>query len=563
MGFRVGLSLVLLLSVLAAACGAGPETARPSGANVAPGGTSQNQDDNRTLIIAVKTEPTALVGSVLNPAYTGNAPEAPWQIFHASLMDLDEKANPHPQLAEALPKLGTDTWTVSPDGQMEMTWRLRPNLTWHDGAPLTADDFVLANVFSKLVRGGGADEVLAPDPRTVVVRYKSPNAEAADFRWMPVPRHIVGPYLEQMEPREAFSLPYWTTEFVGAGPYKLERWEPGAFILGSAFPGYVGGKPRIGRIQITPITDTNTTVANMLSGAVHVATDMSVVFDQVSTLRREWMARNEPGSALVATARTVYVRMQWRPDYMNPAALADVRLRQALAHTVDKQAIVDAVLDGELAIADTLIAREADFYPELDRVLAKHPFDVRRAEQLLTEMGYTKDAEGLFGQGGTRLTPSLTPLGGYQREGLILTDVWKRAGVDTPLRTLSAAEQLDGETQSTYPALSISNIGITTNRLPYFTTSYIPSPADRWSGQNRGGYSDPEMDRLFSTYIVTLDKNDQNRVVIQAMKYLSEQAAYFPLYYAPEVVAHAGSVVGPQSGRKGNSMWKLEQWTWR
>jgi ABC-type transport system substrate-binding protein len=69
----------------------------------------------------------------------------------------DDRESPTPYLAEALPTANTDTWRILPDGRMETIYRLRPSLTWHDGAPLTAADFVFAwRVYATPELGQGA-----------------------------------------------------------------------------------------------------------------------------------------------------------------------------------------------------------------------------------------------------------------------------------------------------------------------------------------------------------------------------------------------------------------------
>jgi peptide/nickel transport system substrate-binding protein len=347
------------------------------------------------------------------------------------------------------------------------------------------------------------------------------------------------------------------------GPYRLLKWEPGAFISGAAFDAYVNGKPRIARIQLVWIADANTAVANLLSGAVHLATDVSVGFEQVSVLRKEWAARGQPGTVMLGTARTVYLQLQLRPDYARPAAMLDLRFRQALAHAIDKQAIVDAVLDGEPGIAETLIAKEEEYYPELDRLLTKYPLDVRRTDQLLSEEGFAKDGEGYFGRGGDRLSVGIQVTTNYLRDMLVMADGWKRAAIDSSLQTLSAAEQINQEIVSIYPALRITQFGISPNPFHQFSSATTATAANRWVGRNKGGYFDPEIDRLADIYYSSLDRKDRNRAVMQAMKLVSEQAAYFPLYYGYEVTAHIGSLVGPRAARKAQSMWKVEEWTWR
>jgi ABC-type transport system substrate-binding protein len=224
---------------------------------------------------------------------------------------------------------------------------------------------------------------------------------------------------------------------------------------------------------------------------------------------------------------------------------------------------VDAVLDGEPGMAETLVAREEEYYPDLDRALAKYPLDHRRVDQLLMELGFAKDGEGLYAERGSRLNVNLIPLGDYLREALVLADSWKRAGVEVPVRTLSATEQVDQEIASVYPAMIITQFQIANNPFPPFISQNIARPAVRWAGRNKGGYYDPEIDRLSDVFLTTLDRADRNRTAIAGMKLLSEQAAYFPLYYGYDAAARTASLEGPRGGRKITALWNLESWQWK
>src|SRR5262249_20106643 len=93
--------------------------------------------EGRTLIIAGRGEPISMGTRGLRSSFA-----APLKLFNATLDYIDEKENSFPYLVEALPRVNTDSWKINADGTMETTQRLRPNLTWHDGHPLTADDFV-------------------------------------------------------------------------------------------------------------------------------------------------------------------------------------------------------------------------------------------------------------------------------------------------------------------------------------------------------------------------------------------------------------------------------------
>src|SRR5438105_2584532 len=117
-----------------AACG----PARP-GASSDPG-RGQAASPNRTLVIGIPVEPTTLAGRP--PTTSGLTPSLPTMAFDAWLMVSDGQNAPRPQLIEKLPELNTTDWIVFPDGKMETRYRLRDGVTWHDGAPLVAQDFV-------------------------------------------------------------------------------------------------------------------------------------------------------------------------------------------------------------------------------------------------------------------------------------------------------------------------------------------------------------------------------------------------------------------------------------
>src|SRR5205823_510761 len=90
---------------------------------------------SQTLVIMSGAE---LPSFAAKPLQTLPNPRAAGEIvLNANLTFIDERGLPQPFLAEALPQLGTDTWQVFPDGRMETVFRLKPNLTWHDGRPLT------------------------------------------------------------------------------------------------------------------------------------------------------------------------------------------------------------------------------------------------------------------------------------------------------------------------------------------------------------------------------------------------------------------------------------------
>src|SRR5712692_1815896 len=122
----------LLLSALALA-GCAPSQAGP---NQGPSSVAAPAPPERPLVIFVRVEPASVATRAFVQKGTGL--HAPLRIFNALLTLIDDKGQPRPELLASLPALNTDSWKVFPDGTMQTTYALRPNLTWHDGAPLTA-----------------------------------------------------------------------------------------------------------------------------------------------------------------------------------------------------------------------------------------------------------------------------------------------------------------------------------------------------------------------------------------------------------------------------------------
>ena len=159
----------------------------------------------RTLVAALRVEPVSLAARRVGPGgvgvYFSN------RLFNADLAILNDDGVAEPYLAEALPQLNTDSWRVFPDGRMETTYRLKSNLAWHDGEPLTGADFAFSlRVYATPELGPALppinliEDVLAPDDRTVVIRWKQPFAQAgalnsagtgAPANFPPLPRALL------------------------------------------------------------------------------------------------------------------------------------------------------------------------------------------------------------------------------------------------------------------------------------------------------------------------------------------------------------------------------------
>src|SRR5439155_27096229 len=120
------LTALALLALAGSACA-------PASAPTGQPGTGPNRPSitQRTLVIAVRGELPSVASRPLVPVTGALAP--PTTLFNAALDYMDERGNPHAYLAEDLPRANTDSWRVFPDGRMETTYKLKPDLNWQDG----------------------------------------------------------------------------------------------------------------------------------------------------------------------------------------------------------------------------------------------------------------------------------------------------------------------------------------------------------------------------------------------------------------------------------------------
>ena len=555
------LVLVVVLLVTGCAAPAGKQT----GAGAPGASETRRSGPSPTLVMAFRYELTSM-----SPKIAQAASGQMQQLFNAGLAIYDGTTTPHPQLAAELPRIGTDTWRVLPDGRMETTYTLRPNGTWHDGSPLTADDFVFAyQVYAEPGIGFNAkpqdmmEEVVAVDPRSLLIRWKSlyPDAGELTYDFTPLPRAVLEPSFQsykQTQDAQAFlNQAYWTTAFVGAGPYRLVSWEPGAQMEIAAFDGYARGKPKIDRAIARIIGDENPVLTGMLADQIGFAMENTMRFEHGMTLKQDW-APTGRGVVWIRASNVIVNVVQFRQEYLKEPGLMDKRVRQAMAWAVDRETLREGLYAGEGGIAVAAMSPDNRFYPEVERRVNRYTYDPRRAEQLMTEAGYTKDREGFFASAaGERFRPDYQTLAGttFERGQAIITDTWWKAGIGVQPSVMSAVQVRDNLARATFPGLGMLLIG--GNVEDTFVSSNIGTANNRWSGGNRGGWANAEMDRLYTQYNSALDRSERANIAVQMANLINDEMPGFPMFFDVKVLAYTTRLTGPEPG---TPLWNIQEW---
>src|SRR5262249_50761912 len=154
--------------------------------------------------------------------------------------------------------------------------------------------------------------------------------------------------------------------------------------------------------------------------------------EQAQVLKREWIP-TQKGAAILTPGQPRFIFAQLRPEMAQPGDILDLRVRRALAHSIDRQAINEGLFNGEGTMAETFITPATSYFPELDRAITKYPYDPRKTEELMVEVGFARDREALFARpSGERFSPGFMVENGAQNELdlTIMENTWRRAGMD-------------------------------------------------------------------------------------------------------------------------------------
>lgn len=522
----------LVLAVLAAACAApqSPGAAREPGASAPRAGPA----------VVKKRFTAALLKPDLASLRTGveSGANRVIELIHAGLARTDPRGDTYPQLAEAIPTLENDLWKLLPDGRMETSWRIRADAYWHDGTPVTSDDFLFGAQVEQdkdvpwRAHAGFQfiESIQAPDSRTVALTWKKPYVFAdvmAGEAERLLPRHILQqPYLENRA--AILEHPYWTIQFVGAGPFKVRDFVHGGHVLLEAFDQYVFGRPKVDEIEVKFIPDSATLVANLLAGAVDLTLGLTLAPDEAANLRNQWRVGTVYTSPYFGSS--VGIAAQFINS--NPAVVANLQFRRALLHAADRQALIDSIMAGASAIAHSFIAVPLE---GIESSVVRYDYDLRRAAQLIEGLGYRKGSSGAYEDAaGQRLSISFWAIQEEQERAkamLAVAEDWKRAGLDVQ-PFLVPAQQQDPEYLATYPAFFVRGIGGGETALQsWLHGSSAPRPENRFRGNNRSRYVNGEFDALIDRFYATIPRPERTEILGQIIHHLTSEVVGLGLFY--------------------------------
>ncbi len=480
-----------------------------------------------------------------------------------------------PVLAEELPSVKKGTWKIDFQKKTMITvYKLRPGLKWHDGKPYTSKDFEFGWQIAKHPDFPMPDRLVpemiskieTPDDRTLVIYWNDLYNEAYAIQYTHVrafPRHLLLDAFSAGDMKAFANLPFWNKNFIGAGAYRVVEWDNGTRMELEAFKDFPLGRPKIERVTYKTVEDTNTNLAAVLAGEVDLCMRSTISFDGAMILREQW---EKPGKGKVFTSPASWT---WLNLSRDNAWFSDVKVRRALLHAIDRDAMVQNMFKGEKVVSHIPLSRVRKSYKKALATATIYKYDPERAKKLLAEAGWKPAADGILANAkGERLEFEFRVTAerrDHEQAEAIIADYWKKIGVRTNIKNLPNRLLNSADNRNRWPGAFIGSHNVTVEEWQErFHSKNIPTAENKYALENVSGWNDPRKDAIMDEIdsIVTPARSEQ--LQLEFVKMFSDALPHLPLYYSPEVLVAKKGLTGltprQESGGQNSSSWNMHQW---
>jgi peptide/nickel transport system substrate-binding protein len=422
------------------------------------------------------------------------------------------------------------SWDISKDG-LTYTFRLRPNVKFHDGTPLTAEavkfcfdrqlndqgPFYATGTYP-YVKGflGNVAGVEVVNPTTVQIRLKSP----------------LTPFLQYLAHHSLYiyspdALKKWGKDIVkhpvGTGPFKLETWEPGVRVVLARNDQYWGGAPKVRQAIYVPIIEAQARLSAIKTGEIDLT--MDVPPDSLADLRKD------PDVVVAETNSSAvwYVALNTRHP-----ALKDKRVRQALNYAVQKEAIIRDILKGTAIVATTPLSPVYGAYHE-DKTI-RYPYDPEKAKALLKEAGFASGFDVTF-----YVPESGSGMQSPVEMGTVIQANLAAVGVRAKIQTMEWGAYLKKYLDAPDMAEMSWNPSIgDPDHMMYMLLS-----SDRFPPAfNAGFYQNPRVDELLRKGRTTIEEKERIPLYKEAQRLVVEDAPWIFVDHGKQVIVYRKRVQG-------------------
>ena len=462
-------------------------------------------------------------------------------LIYDSLLKLNSKIELESSMAEK--------YEITDEGK-KLVFKLKSGIKFHDGNPVTSKDvkFTLESLANPKYEGdlssyvqsitgfkefheGKVTElkgVVCPDDNTIEINFDTPYSPALiNIGTLGIlPAHIWGKIdIDKWgENNEAIAKP------VGSGPYKFDSFKVGEFTKLVANEEYHNGAPKIKNF-VFKVVNEETSSAELINGSIDLAELSNIKADDAKTL-------NEKGIEVLKYPNS---KIQYMGFNLRNKTLQDIKLRTAIAYGIDREALVNGLLEGNGVVINTPMVPSLWSYPK--EGLVEYKFDVEKAKALLKEAGYEDtNGNGIVDKGGKDLELTLTvPTGDTVREktGTIIQDNLSKIGIKVKIEAMefkAVMQKVVGDHE-----FEMYLMGNTLEADPDPTPNWYSTQATDEKGVfgwNIAGFKSKEADNLMDLNRKATVLEERAKILNDFGKLLNKELPWIPLYASDIVKAY-------------------------
>ena len=518
--------------------------------------------------------------TLLNPHFAvGTKDQEASRIFYEPLAGWDADGNLVPMLAAEIPDI--ENGGLARDG-MSVTWKLKPNVRWHDGRPFTADDLVFnweyANdpATAAVTSGSYKDmKVEKVDPLTVRILFVKPTPFWANAfvgtRGMIIPKHQFEPFKGDKSRDAPANL-----KPVGTGPYRFVSFNPGDLVTGELNPDYhVPNRPHFDTVEMKGGGDAVSAARAVLqTGEYDFAWNTQVEDEILKRLERAGKGRvemDEGGNIEHIQLNTTDPWTEVDGERSSPKTrhplLSDTSVRQALALLVDRASIQEHIY-GRAGIVTGNFLSSPERYRSKN---TKWEFSIEKANQLLEAGGWKRGPDGIRAKGGRKLsfvyqTSINAP---RQKTQAVVKQACQKAGIEVELKSVTASVFFSSDVANPdtytkfYCDLQMYQPTMTEPDPELFMNQFVSwelaSKENKWQGRNITRWHSEEYDKTYRAAEGELDPVKRAALFIHMNDLVAEGHAVIPIVNRPKVEAVSSKLHTSGSGWD-NDLWNLKDW---
>ncbi|HUE75959.1 MAG TPA: ABC transporter substrate-binding protein [Chloroflexota bacterium] len=517
------------------------------------------------------------------------------------LVGMNDQMRPVANLVEVIPSTENGLAKFVGEGadqQLQVTFKLRKDATWADGQPFTSRDVQFtydllmnpdSNPYSRELERK-YEKVETTDDHTVLFtffseksareaaslnparyeEYKDQNGPVVDptylfgiqNSWI-YPAHILAPLVDNnprtsVKVKDLFTRSDYARKPIGTGAYALSEWTVGKRLVLEARDSYHLGAPKIKQAIFTIVPKTDLLIDQLTASEIDLIT-----LDALDTAHVPVLDGLPNVQAHFVTG-TAWEHIDFNLDH---PLLTDRRVRQAIAHAINRGELIEKVFYGKAAAVHSVImdwswAHNAD--------VPKYDYDPRKAESLLEEAGWRMGVDGIREKDGQKLSLRFqtTDSPTRMRVSPLLKNQLAAVGIDLKIEHLSTKDFFGREGVLAQGSFELSQYAWIGGYDPGASSSQsyhsrnIPTRESNFFGSNYPRYRSEDADRLLDDGLATLDPAKRTQSYKDFQRQVMVDLPALPLFARPNTTAVSSRVLGVKPGRSSiGETWNIHEWT--